>query len=304
MNILTQKGEMIMKKWLAMLLTLVLLAGSASAAIQEPDKPTLDYKEYLGLQAKRGVVLCRSLSVHAEPNGRSRKITTLTAGDSFITWESENGWYNCYYDENKEVAWVRSAYVVLDPMYYVTDSETAVYAYGDRNAPRVGLLDDGERLPILLETDHYCVVSLRGASGWIRKTANDTIHQSWFDPEMLSELVSAELTWNGLTLAMEDEQRLEKLSELLTDVQYLGKQEAECSFGSNTLKLTFAGGRYIMLELAEDDCAVYRVDGRDYRYGYSQDGQNEMLLGMFPGYMGIVQPDGAVFLQPIQPLTP
>ena len=109
-----------MKKLLMIVLVLMLLTGSASAAILEADKPMLDYEERLGIQAQRGVVLCKSLSVHAEPNGRSRKITTLTAGDSFITWESENGWYNCYYDEGKDVAWVRSAYVVLDPMYGVS----------------------------------------------------------------------------------------------------------------------------------------------------------------------------------------
>lgn len=293
-----------MKKWLAMMLMLMLFAGSASAAIMEADKPTLDYKGFLGIQAQRGVVLCRSLSVHEEPDGRSRKITTLTAGDSFITWESENGWYNCYYDEDQEVAWVRSAYVVLDPMYYVTEEETAVYAYGDRNAPRVGLLDDGERLPILLETDNYCVVSLRGASGWIRKTSGDNIHQSWFDPDMLSELAYAELSWNGNQMAMEDSNRLAKLSQLLTDAQYMGKQAAKCPFGDSFLKLTFPDGRYVKLELAGDNCAVYRVDGRDYRYAQDQNGQNSLLLDMFPGYMGVVLPEGEVQLQPFIPYKP
>lgn len=277
-----------MKKLLMIVLVLMLLTGSASAAILEADKPMLDYEERLGIQAQRGVVLCKSLSVHAEPNGRSRKITTLTAGDSFITWESKNGWYNCYYDEGKDVAWVRSAYVVLDPMYYVTDQETAVYAYGDRNAPRVGLLDDGERLPILLETDNYCVVSLRGASGWIRKTSRDNIHQSWFDPAMLAKPVRAELVRGDDIFALEDRQKLTLLGNMLSNVESMGKEVMDCPFDTAYLVVTRSDGSYVTLALAGDACCVYRINGYDYCYAENVDGDNMALFDLFPGYVSLV----------------
>lgn len=270
-----------MKKLLCMIMALGLMMGCASASILEADHPMLDHGDMYGIQAQRGVVLCRSLSVHKEPNARSKKITTLTAGDTFYTWKSENGWYNCYYNEKKDVAWVRSAYVALDPMYYVTDDQAPVYAYGSRNAPRVGLLDDGEHLPILLETDDYCVVSLRGASGWIEKTKNDAVHQSWFSPELLAEAFRADLLWQGRWYSMTDEKRLEQLGELLADGYSEGKWAVNGSFDRSYLKLTFSDGHYIKLALLDSATAVYRVDGCDYRYAITQGGSSQTLRNLF-----------------------
>ena len=46
---------------------------------------------------------------------------------------------------------------------------TPVYAWNDTAALKVGLLDPGTTLPILKDTGDWLIVSLRGATGWIRK---------------------------------------------------------------------------------------------------------------------------------------
>ena len=62
---------------------------------------------------------------------------------------------------------------MINPAWYVTEKSTAVYAWNDVNAPKVALLDKDTVLPILKDDGDWLVVSLRGASGWIRKTASD-----------------------------------------------------------------------------------------------------------------------------------
>ena len=52
---------------------------------------------------------------------------------------------------------------------YVSAGETAVYAYPGEDAPRVGLLSDGEAHPVIARLDGYIVISLRGASGFVRE---------------------------------------------------------------------------------------------------------------------------------------
>ena len=53
--------------------------------------------------------------------------------------------------------------------WYVTETETPVYAWNDPSAPKVALLDKNAKLPILKEEDEWYIVSLRGATGWIQK---------------------------------------------------------------------------------------------------------------------------------------
>ena len=60
-------------------------------------------------------------------------------------------------------------YLVINPAWYVTEKNTAVYAWDDTAAPKVALLDRGVRLPILKDTGSWYIVSLRGAVGWVRK---------------------------------------------------------------------------------------------------------------------------------------
>ena len=166
-----------MKRVLALLIITMQIAVSASATVLPPEGISVGYLAFTGIEAYRGVVLCESLSVCDECNGSV--IDTLYFGDTFMTCESRDGWADCTYADGAKTGWVRSDYIVIDPSYYLTDSQTVVYAYGDTLAPRIALLDGGTKLPIIAEMDDWYVVSLRGASGWIRKMPADTANETW-----------------------------------------------------------------------------------------------------------------------------
>ncbi len=272
-----------MKKLICMALALILLSGSACATIMEPKGVDLAFKLSTGIEAREAVVLCRSLSGHLDHDSTSRKMKTLSAGNTFLTSENINGWQNCFYAEGKDPIWVRDFYLAIDPAWYITDGQTAVYAYDDLEAPRVALLGRNEELPILLETEEWCVVGLRGAAGWIRKTSKDRYHQSWFDPENLHAITRAELSWPAGYSAVEDPYVLAQLSSLLTDVRDLGESVSGCPFGVY-LTLTTEDEQRIVIELASDSCAIYRAGGRDYRFGNSTHISNTALYSLFPEY--------------------
>ena len=83
----------------------------------------------------------------------------------------ENGFVYCVLGdaEGSPVGWINADYLVINPAWYVTEKETAVYAWNDTAALKVALLDKGTRLPILKEAGDWYLISLRGAVGWIRK---------------------------------------------------------------------------------------------------------------------------------------
>lgn len=272
-----------MKKLFGLILAICMLAGNACATILEPKGVDLAFKLFSGIEAREAVVLCRSLSALADHAGNAKKVKSLSVGDTFLTWESWNEWQNCYYSDGKDPAWVRDYYVLTDPAYYVTDGQTAVYAYGDTTAPRVALLGRNEELPIILETEDWCVVGLRGAAGWIRKTSKDNVHQSRFQPDSLYNLKSAELIWAGDSITVSDPHVLARLSALLTDVNSMGRSIAGCPF-DNYLRLTLETDEELVLALASDSCAIFRANGKDYRYGNTQHISSQTLYSLFPGY--------------------
>ena len=270
-----------MKKLICMVLAVLLLTGSASATILEPQGVDLGFKLATGIEAKYAVVLCRSLSVHLDHDATSRKMKTLSAGDSFLTWDNWNEWYNCYYSEERDAGWTRNYYLLEDPAYYITDGQTAVYAYGDTQAPRVALLGRNEELPIILETDEWCVVSIRGASGWIRKTSKDAVRTHRFQPDDLQTLIRAELNWTEGASVIEDPHVLAQLSGLLSDAYSMGPATAGCPFGTYLI-LTVEDGRQVIMEVAGDNCCIYRLYGRDYRYGSTRHINSQQLFSLFP----------------------
>lgn len=272
-----------MKKLFCMLLILTLLAGHACATIMEPKGVNLAFKLFTGVEAREAVVLCRSLSGHLDHDSGSRKMKTLSAGYTFLTSENIDGWQNCFYEEGKDPIWVRDFYLAMDPAWYITDGQTAVYAYDGLEAPRVALLTQNEELPILLETEEWCAVGLRGAAGWIRKTSKDRYHKSWFDPESLYAITRAELSWPAGYSAVEDPYALARLSGLLTDVRDMGKSVSGCPFDVY-LTLTMEDDQRAVIELASDGCAIYRAGGHDYRYGNSTHISNAQLYDLFPEY--------------------
>ena len=281
-----------MRRAIVLFLVFMLLAASASATVLPPEGISAGYLSFTGIEACRAVVLCESLSVSDERDGSV--IDKLYFGDTFMTSESWDGWANCTYADGSKSGWVRSDYIVIDPAYCLTDSQTAVYAYGNTMAPRVALLDSGTKLPIIAEMGDWYVVSLRGASGWIRKTPADTVNETWFRPEMLSGIAQADLVVGDKRFALHDEEKLEQLSALLRSTNDLGGPMAGCPFGAQlTIKLgDNAQKRYqvsqVTLELAIDSCCVYRVDGRDYQYARSMKTEdrspsNELVFNLFDG---------------------
>ena len=158
-----------MKKrvWLTALTAGILMLGSivpAQAEILSPRGPG-----QIGYQA---VVLCESLTAYTEPDSDSAVVQTLNYGDNIIamTLTGENGWVQCALsdDVDGEPVWVRSDYIVINPSWYQADDSTPVYAWDDTGANKVALLSAGTKLPILHEEGDWLVVSLRGASGWIK----------------------------------------------------------------------------------------------------------------------------------------
>ena len=151
-----------MKRFLAFLMLFVLAAGVCHADIIPP------YGEgQIGLTA---VVLCSNLTVRKDRSASSEAVTTLNAGARFMVQNQVDGWADCFLSDDVDggcSGWVNADYVVVDPAWYRTNGATAVYAWNDTKAPRVGLLDDGEMLPILKDDGDWLVVGRGGAAGWI-----------------------------------------------------------------------------------------------------------------------------------------
>ena len=169
-----------MKKhdWLAILTALILALGCIAFA---EIIPAHGYGQ-IGLQS---VVLCEKLTLREKPSSSSKAIKTLKYGDLIIVTEEKDGWARVVLGdaENSPSGWVNADYIVIDPAYYQTDEKTPVYAWNDTSAPKVALLDKNTAVPafqdpstyrpILKDEGEWVLISLRGAVGWIHKTASD-----------------------------------------------------------------------------------------------------------------------------------
>lgn len=279
-----------MKKLLVFLLALTLCVSAASAAILPAAGVDKDFAAFTGIDCTPAVILCQSISVYDERGDQGgKKVETLRySGGTVPVIESWDGWTHIYYSDGTKTGWVRSEYLLFDPAWYHCDASTAVYAYADTSAPRVGLLTRGTETPIIADTGEWVCVSLRAASGWIRKTAEDTADTTWFRPSMLRGMTFAELSFpytTGSMLYFDDAEDFAALEEMLVRAQDMGGMLAGCPFDA-VLTVTLADGREIELALATDSCCVYRVDGRDYAYAQNlrtADGSadNAVLFSLF-----------------------
>ena len=154
-----------MKKyaWLAALTAMLLLIGSAQAEIIPP----YGFGQ-IGLPA---VVLCEELTLREEPGATSKALEKLEYGDLPIVMEQSDGWAYVTLGDSEESpkGWLNADYLAIDPAWYLTEAKTPVYAWDDELAPKVALLDEGVRLPILADKGDWLIVSLRGAVGWVQK---------------------------------------------------------------------------------------------------------------------------------------
>ena len=156
--------------WLAILAVLVLMTGVIGTAQAEILPPRGEGQ--IGLQS---VVLCESLTVRREPRTSARTVATLDYGDLPIVTEESDGWARVVLGDSEDAqwGWVISDYIAIDPAWYRTEDKTLVYAWDSTSAKKVALLDRNTSLPILKEEGNWLIVSLRGATGWIRKTSRD-----------------------------------------------------------------------------------------------------------------------------------
>lgn len=279
-----------MKKLLVFLLALTLCVSAASASILPATGVDEAFAASTGISCTPAVILCQSLSVYdARGDQGGRKVETLRySGSSIPVIQSWDGWAQIYYADGEKNGWVRSEYLLFDPAWYHCDESTAVYAYPDSLAPRVGLLNRGTEAPIITDTGDWVCVSLRAAAGWIRKTADDKASDTWFSPELLEGMTFAELSFPYTTGSMryfDDAVSFTLLKDMLTHTDAMGGMVAGCPFGA-VLTVTLNSGMEVELALATDGCCIYRVDGQDYIYatnlldnGSSVD--NSVLFSLF-----------------------
>lgn len=281
------------KQLIALLLAVCLLFGTASALVVEPEEYNTSFLAETGIYAYDAYVLCDSLTLRSEADINSRSLRSLSFGQKLLVSMRQGEWYHVYLSKHVE-GWVKSEYVLVNPALYVTEAETPAYAYGSRYAPRVALISKGETLPIIYSNAAYYVVSIRGASAWIeRPEARDTEE---FNLNRLSGITQAQLCYTdsstGNTLYqgnIVDPALLTELGALLADAEDQGGAVSGCPFGTCLLTLTFADGSSALLDLAMDDCCVFRVEGRDYAYArslWTPDGvlTNQVLFSLFEGF--------------------
>lgn len=114
------------------------------------------------------LVLCESLSLREAPDSSAAVKATLAYGTAVqATGETHPGWL-CV-SHGGMTGWVREDYLLPSPAYLDLSAETPVYAYPAPDAPRIALLDAGTRCPIIAKLDGWTVISLRGASGWMKQ---------------------------------------------------------------------------------------------------------------------------------------
>ncbi len=99
---------------------------------------------------------------------------TLEYGTQIIVQPETGGWAQCFLSDDVDegpAGWVNEDYLAIDCAWYRTEEQTPVYAWDDEMAPKVALLEADTTLPVLKEEEEWLIVSLRGAVGWIHKSA-------------------------------------------------------------------------------------------------------------------------------------
>ena len=194
---------------------------------------------------------------------------TLHYGDTFAVQDSWDGWASCFTSDDVDAGqtgWINSDYIIVNPTWYRTDDTTPVYAWNDTMAPKVALLSKGTVLPILKDEGEWLTVSLRGASGWIYKSASDRLTAETAETiRLIANLDRAELITPKGTYTLSDQAGLRWIEENFSIAQPI--VSAGCPFDA-TLTLYSTDGRTIVLQMATDSCRNFRTeDGSFFAYG-------------------------------------
>lgn len=127
--------------------------------------PTNGQGNYYYVQT--ALVLSQRLTLREQPKTSAKGLKTLSYGAIVTcTGMREPGWVEAIVDD--KIGWVRDEFLLFDPQYITFDSETPVLAWPSPNAPWVGLLDAGTTAPVMGVYNGYTVISLRGASGFVK----------------------------------------------------------------------------------------------------------------------------------------
>lgn len=260
------------RMWVLFLLSMILAPGSIFAAQAEilPAKG----QGQIGYEA---VVLCESLTVRQERSSGSKAVKTLYYGDTFIVQDAWDGWASCFTSETvdaSQTGWVNSDYIIINPTWYRTAETTPVFAWNDTMAPKVALLSKGTTLPILKDEGEWLIVSLRGAAGWIYKSAADRLNAGTTEMiRTISHLEKAELITPERIYTLTDENGLKWIEENFSIAQ--PALSAGCPFDATLTLYSLDGGR-ITLQMATDSCRTFRTeDGSVFFYG---DGDKALKL--------------------------
>ena len=220
-----------------------------------------------GQNGWQAVVLCESLTLRKDGSASSEAIQALPYGSLIAVHNVEEGWAYCAASEGVgPVGWVKYDYLAIDPAWYVCDETIPVFAYGDTMAPKVALLSRGDKLPILKDEGDWLVVSLRGAAGWICKTAKDkTSADTLSAVSSLSKLEKAELLTPKGEYALTDRAGLDWIEENFSIAQPI--MSAGCPFDA-VLTLYLTDGAEETLYMATDGCRNFRTqDGTYFAFG-------------------------------------
>ena len=158
-----------MKKFIRLTVLTILVFALLSVGIVRAEIIPAHGMGQIGLEA---VVLCEKLTVREKPDSTAKAVETLQYGRLIIVYAQSDGWAEVVLSDSVDAApagWVNSSYLAIDPAWYRTEEKTPVYAWDDVSAPKVALLDKDTQLPILKDEGDWLIVSLRGATGWIRK---------------------------------------------------------------------------------------------------------------------------------------
>lgn len=151
---------------ICMLLALSLVSAAALGEITHPMGPG-----QLGFDA---VVISKTVSIRPTQNANAKAVKKLNYGEHLAVMSLGNGWCECYLSDTEGLSgYVLEDYLAVDPAYITTEEPTAVYAWQDRNAKKVGLLGRGETFPIIRMEGDWLLISLRGAAGWILRPSGE-----------------------------------------------------------------------------------------------------------------------------------
>ena len=252
------------------ILTAMILALGCAGAVHAEIIPPLGPGQQIGYPA---AVLCDTLTIRERPSSSARMVQTLHHGDRPIVVNAdqpegplkENGFVYCVLGDSEDATsgWINADYIIINPPLYVTEKDTAVYAWNDVTAPRVALLGKGDKLAVLKTEGNWFLVSLRGAAGWIKTDV--TVPALFQLYQQSAELTKAELTTARGTYISQSREELTWIMNSFAAAKPAAANS--CPFDAQ-LTLTFSNGSAVTVYPATDDCRIFRApDGACYEYG-------------------------------------